>query len=237
MKDIRKEANFLYTQSSLSTFKACPYKFKLRYFQGLYWSEDDEVRESFRRGNEFHLLAERYYMGLPVESAGIADKKLLEDLEKLKTIHPLKEGWKHFPEFEIRFNKEGIRLLGRYDLILVKPQNKIQIIDFKTNKKKLHEKEMEDNLQTRIYLFLLWENYNLILENARKIRNLEMIYYQTEHPEEEIFIKYDEKKHGENKKKIKKTMEEIEGFPFAKLEKTRVKHCGVCEFQKICWKN
>jgi len=237
MKDIRKEVNFLYTQSSLSVFEACPYKFKLRYFQGLYWSEDEATRESFARGNEFHLLAERYYRRISQEKSEGTEESLVEDLSRLKETYPLKDGWKYFPEFDIRYNKEGVRLLGRYDLILVKPQNKIQIIDFKTNKKKLDEKIMEEALQTRIYLFLLWENYNLILENARKIRSLEMIYYQTEYPKEQIIIKYDEKKHDENRKKIKKIMKEIESFSFAKVEKTRVNHCNVCEFRKICWKD
>ncbi len=237
MKDIRRENNFLYTQSSLATFEACPYKFKLRYFQGLYWSEDEELRESFRRGNEFHLLAERYYMGMEDQISGEIDEDLLEDLETLKKNYPLKEGWRYYPEFEIRYNEGGIRLLGRYDLILVKPQNKLQIIDFKTNRKKLSEKDMESRLQTKIYLFLLWENYNLILENARRIKNLEMIYYQTEHPDSSITIKYDEKKHEENKKNIKKTMEKIEAFSFEGIEKQRVTHCRVCEFEKICWKS
>lgn len=236
MKDIRKKDNFLYTQSSLATFEACPYKFKLRYLQGLYWSEDEELRESFRRGNEFHLLAERYYMGVEPQMTEGIEEKLLEDLEILKKKYPLKEGWSYYPEFEIRYNEDGIRLLGRYDLILVKPQNKLQIIDFKTNRKKIEEKDMENNLQTKIYLFLLWENYNLVLENARRIKNLEMIYYQTEHPDSNFSIKYDENKHEENKKNIKKIMEEIECFSFAKLEKARVKHCNICEFEKICWK-
>ncbi len=237
MKDIRRESNFLYTQSSLATFEACPYKFKLRYFQGLYWSEDDEMRESFRRGNEFHLVAERYYMGMEDMMGKVGDEKLLEDLENLKKTYPLRDGWRYYPEYEIRYNEEGIRLLGRYDLILVKPQNKLQIVDFKTNRRRLEEKDVAENLQTRIYLFLLWENYNLILENARRIKNLEMVYYQTEHLDGNITIKYDEKKHEENKKYIKKIMEKIESFSFEGLEKQRVSHCRVCEFEKICWKS
>ena len=189
MNDIRKEGNFLYTQSSISTFEACAYKFKLRYFEGLYWSEDEDLRESFRRGNEFHLLAERYYMGIENTLKLDVEDELLDELEVLKKNHPLKKGWKYFPEFEIRQNEDGIKLLGRYDLIIVNPQNKIQIIDFKTNQKKL-DKNVENSLQTKIYLFLLWENYNLVLENARKIRVLEMNYYQTKYEKDQISIKY-----------------------------------------------
>lgn len=236
MNDIRKEGNFLYTQSSLSTFEACAYKFKLRYFEGLYWSESEDQRESFRRGNEFHLLAERYYMGLESTLKLDVEDELLNELEILKENHPLKEGWKYFPEFEIRQNEDGIKLLGRYDLIMVNPQNKIQIIDFKTNKKKLEENYLENTLQTKIYLFLLWENYNLILENARKIRVLEMNYYQIKYEKEQISIKYNKEKHELNKEFIKSKIKKIEEYDFENVEKQRVKHCNVCEFKKKCWK-
>lgn len=236
MKDVRKEASFLYTQSSLGTFNACPYKFKLKYLLNLYWSEDEEQAESFRRGNEFHLLAERYYMGMGDLALLGADEEMVSKIEMLKEKHPLKEGWKYYPEFEIRYNTEGIRLLGRYDLIVVKPQNKLQIIDFKTNKKKLDKDILEEGLQTKIYLFLLWENFNLILENARKIKNLEMIYYQTEYPEEPITIKYTDDNHQKNRDELKKMINFLESFDMENLEKQRVKHCMVCEFEKICWK-
>lgn len=236
MNDIRKEGNFLYTQSSLATFEACVYKFKMRYFEGLYWSEDEDQQESFRRGNEFHLLAERYYMGLEGSVEMDTDEEIVEELEMLKKNYPLKEGWKYFPEFEIRQNEDGIKLLGRYDLIIVNPQNKIQIIDFKTNKKKLNKENMENSLQTSIYLFLLWENYNLILENARKIRVLEMNYYQSRHEKDQIIIKYNKEKHEINKEKIKKIIKKIENFDFENVGKQRVKHCSLCEFERKCWK-
>ena len=160
-----------------------------------------------------------------------------ESIDSLVAEFPLKKTYKYFPEVEIRKRDDNLKLLARYDLVIVKPQNKLQIIDFKLGEKKIDEKYLKDSLQTKIYLYLLYENYKLIVNSNKKIGSLEMIYFQPNFPKEKILIKYSEEKHHENKKFLQKIIENIEGFNFETLEKQRVKYCNLCNLQKNCWKS
>ena len=237
MKDVRKDKNFLYTQSSIGTFMQCPLKFRYRYFEGLYGSDDDSLKESFEKGSRFHLLAERYFKEIDTEGEYIQDGDLKELFYKLKEKYPLETNCRYLSEYDIRERSEKIRLMARYDLIISRPNNRIQIVDFKTNKKRLSQESIEDSLQTKIYLYLLKENFKYVFENIRKIKNIEMVYYQTEYSEENFVVKYDDESHEKNKSFLTKTLENIESFDFMGYEKTQVNHCKVCEFKIFCWKN
>ncbi|WP_320045648.1 PD-(D/E)XK nuclease family protein [uncultured Ilyobacter sp.] len=237
MRDVRKDKNFLYTQSSIGTFIQCPLKFRYRYFEGLYGSDDDSLKDSFERGSRFHLLAERYFKGIDTEGEYIQEKELKELFQKIKEKYPLEANCRYFSEYEIREKTEKIRLMARYDLIILKPNGRVQIVDFKTNKRRLSGKSIEESLQTKIYLYLLKENYKYVFENIRKIKNIEMVYYQTEYSEENFVVKYDDDLHEKNRAFLNETLENIEVFNFNEYEKTEVNHCKVCEFKNFCWKN
>lgn len=237
MRDVRKDKNFLYTQSSIGTFMQCPLKFRYRYFDGLYGSDDDTLKDSFEKGNRFHLLAERYFKEIDAEGKYIQEKELKELFEKLKEKYPIEANCRYFSEYEIREKAEKIRLMARYDLIILKPNGRAQIVDFKTNKRKLSKESIEESLQTKIYLYLLKENYKSVFENIRKIKNIEMIYYQTEYSEENFTVKYDDELHEKNKTFLSETIENIEVFNFDEYGKKEVNHCKVCEFKNFCWKN
>jgi len=237
MRDVRKDKNFLYTQSSIVTFMQCPLKFRYRYFDGLYGSDDETLKGSFEKGNKFHLLAERYFKEIDTDVNYIKEKELKELFEKLKEKYPIEANCRYFSEYEIRENAEKIRLMARYDLIILKPNGRVQIVDFKTNKRKISKKSIEESLQTKIYLYLLKENYKSVFENIRKIKNIEMIYYQTEYSEENFTVKYDDELHEKNKIFLSETIENIEVFNFDEYEKKEVNHCKVCEFKNFCWKN
>ncbi len=237
MRDVRKDKNFLYTQSSIGIFMQCPLKFRYRYFEGLYGSEEDSLKESFERGSRFHLIAERYFKGIDTEGEYILDNHLKELFKNLKESYPLREDYKYFSEYEIRERSDKIRLMARYDLITMKPNSRIQVVDFKTNQSRLSRESIEGSLQTKIYLYLLKENFKFVFENIRKIKNLEMVYYQAEYPEENFVVKYDDEYHEENRNFIEKTLDKIEGFDFESYEKRKVDHCEICEFKNYCWKN
>lgn len=237
MRDVRKDKNFLYTQSSIGTFIQCPLKFRYRYFEGLYGSNDDSLKDSFDRGSRFHLLAERYFKGIDIDGEYIQEGDLKELFKKLKEKYPLEDNCRYLSEYDIREKNQKMRLMARYDLIILKPNGRVQIVDFKTNRKKLSEESIEKSLQTKIYLYLLKENFKAVFENIRKIKNIEMVYYQTEYPEENFAVKYDEELHVETKEFLNKTIENIEVFDFKGYEKRESNHCRICEFKNFCWKN
>ncbi|WP_319371482.1 PD-(D/E)XK nuclease family protein [uncultured Ilyobacter sp.] len=237
MRDVRKDKNFLYTQSSIGTFMQCPLKFRYRYFDGLYGSDDDSLKESFEKGSRFHLIAERYFKGIDIEGEYIQDEEFQKKFQKLKEVYPIEGNCRYFSEYEIRVKTQKIRLMARYDLIILKTNGRVQIVDFKTNRKRLSKESIEESLQTKIYLYLLKENFKTVFENIRKIKNIEMIYYQTEYPEENFVVKYDDDLHEKNVTFLMETIGNTEEFDFEGYKKEEVNHCKICEFKNFCWKN
>jgi hypothetical protein len=215
----------------------CPLKFRYRYFEGLYGAENGDLKESFQKGSRFHLLAERYFKGIHVEEEYIEDSELRGHFEKLKENYPLRDDWIYFSEYDIRERTKKIRLMARYDLIIIKPNNRVEIVDFKTNRRRFSQEDIEGSLQTKIYLYLLKENFKFVFENIRKIKKLDMIYYQTEYPEENLVIKYDDEDHEKSREKLEEIIENIGDFDFTTYQKKKVIHCEKCEFKIFCWKS
>ena len=223
--------NFYYSQNSLSIFKRCPKMFEYIYIDGISGKGlDPELKESVERGTNFHILAERYFNGMK-DYFYIKDDRLLEWMTVLEEKYP--EDIDCRSEFEIRQNKGEIRLMAKYDLVVVE-DGKIKIVDFKTNKNSYNLGVMEDNIQTKVYMYLLGENLKNIFPEM-KIEDISMEYFQLNYPENKIFIEYNEKKHENNKKILGELIDEIKINKktfFIKNNET----CEKCGFESFCQK-
>ena len=80
INDLRYADYFLFTQHSLATFEKCPLKFKKRYLEGLKWesSLSEDIKKRLEMGNNFHLLAYRYFLGI--------DPGLVEGIEGFEEL-------------------------------------------------------------------------------------------------------------------------------------------------------
>ena len=226
------EKSFYYSQNSLGTFQRCPKMFEYIYIDGISGKRvDPELKKSIERGIDFHILAERYFNGMK-DYFYIRDEQLLEWMDVLKKRYPEKVDCKS--EFEIRQDKDGIRLMAKYDLLIVE-DDKIKIVDFKTNKNPYNVGVIEESIQTKVYMFLLGENLKKIFPE-KKIKDISMEYFQLNYPENKIFIEYNEKKHEKNKKILKELIGEIKKNKknfFIKNNET----CEKCGFESFCNKN
>ena len=110
---------------------------------------------------------------------------ILEWMVVLEEKYPIKLNFRS--EFEIRQDRDEIRLIAKYDLI-IKQKNKIRIVDFKTNEKLYNLGVMEERIQTKVYMYLLGENLKNTFPEM-KIEDISMEYFQLNYPGEKIIIK------------------------------------------------
>lgn len=238
MMDVRKQKNFYYSQNSLNTFLRCPLKFKYKYMEGIQWKRDEaEYYENMSLGLDFHLLAERYFTEIPchIPSEIAHEEQLSSWMNRLKRTVPLEAGNRYLPEYEIRMAKGHLRLQAKYDLLLLKPEGTIEIWDWKTEEREITMKEAEKKIQTMVYLYVLAENAEPLLQRKPVDGNIKMIYWQP-HIGKRLEIYYNREKHLYNEKKINEILEKLEEYDFSNflLSKGHGQNCSYCEFKNLC---
>lgn len=236
--------NFKFSQNSINTYKSCPLKFKYKYIDKINWKYDDiehrEYYESLKSGTDFHLLCERYFSNIPLGINENTNKDFIKWIEKVKSKVEIKKEHKYLTEYEVRLNLNGDTIQAKYDLIIIK-EDSIEIWDWKTESRKLNNKNMENKLQTIVYMFLAKEVVTELMDKNISCDNITMNYYQTQFNDEPILIKYNNEKHKLNKDKITSYIKTIKNTKFTNNDKgceyevSRNKnHCKYCEFNKLC---
>ncbi|HCU57594.1 MAG TPA: hypothetical protein DF984_05120 [Anaerolineaceae bacterium] len=158
-------ADFTFSQSNLQDYRDCPYRFYLRYVLHTRWPAlvvEDALKFEQRgqSGARFHRLVQQWLLGVPEDRlhalvTGDPDPDLGQWWENfLEAIPPLLDG-ERFVETTLATNLAGHRALAKYDLVLVQPDGRLIIYDWKTSQKKPRQDWLEDRVQTRLYQFIL----------------------------------------------------------------------------------
>ena len=226
-----------FSQSALSIFNNCRRRFRYRYLDGLYWPAEwgmnEEVKHDLKQGSQFHLLAERYYSQTLGETVLSSEQLLQSWLNRLKSFCSAENVVS--AEQELRFQENNLKLLAKYDLLKYdKRRKKFIIFDWKTDKKSLYEKDIENSMQSRFYLYLLFEAaYDYFAADYELKKMPELIYWNPRYPEEHIKLKYDKNKFQEDRIYFQKLITEIlneEVFPLT----DDLMKCRFCEYRPIC---
>lgn len=239
MLDIRKLEYFYYSQNSINTFSKCPMKFKLKYIEGIAWRNDSsmdlEFYNSIKIGLDFHLICERYFSNIFLGIEGCSEE-LIKWTEALKRKMSIDKKYLYFPEYEIKMAKGAIKLQAKYDLILIKPCHKIEIWDWKTENRRLTQKEMGKRFQTIVYMYVLKEKSEEIFGIDVKAEDMKMIFWQPQYEEQEIVVNYSEDIHKKNEKLIEILINNISNYNFQEdfNKELYSKHCNFCEFNYFC---
>lgn len=213
-------------QSSLRDYLNCQYKYKLKYMDNIHWFQG-ELKNSFDLGNDFHIIAQRYFLG--IETEYIEDENLQKWYKDLKKFFPIDSTYEYLPEYELRYNELGLKLMAKYDLLILKPTELI-IVDWKTNKAKLNEQEKVEDIQTKVYLFILANCLSLFPTYKYSLNNIKMIYWQGNYIENAIEINYSFEKNLKYKEYLLNLVEDINNSNFIQNKK----HCNYCEFNVFC---
>jgi len=232
--NLKDKKYFYFTQNSLGTFKNCPFKFKKKYIDNVKWQNEDEstMLEHAGFGNDFHKLAQRYFMDIPVYEDSFKDnEELYKAFSNLKEYFPKNKEFKYYPEYSIRYSDGFVRLEANIDLIIEKCDS-IEIWDWKTNAKSDGEK-YANSLQTAIYMFVLKKCSKSIF--GKEFNDIKMIYFSPERKEKIVSVTYSDEKYKKDEKDVTKLIEKVYNFEWEKFDRTNfIKQCKYCEFNIFC---
>ena len=251
MKDIRNSRQFCYTQQSLTAFENCPLKFKKRYMEGLWWDSlpDEAAKASVERGNSFHLLARRYFSGIPLGlNENSKDFELLDRwVRSLESYFTLRPEAVYLPEHTLRAELDGFVLEANYDLLILE-EGQLKIWDWKTrgamgesgtgtNEKGLAntKKRLEKSLQTIVYMYVLREQAAALTGGQAKDTPIVMKYWQPDPPHILADIRYDAGIHESFRSHLRQLLKKICEYDYSAFDKSVYsKHCKYCEFNWYC---
>ncbi|KKX99921.1 hypothetical protein VN21_17015 [Paraclostridium benzoelyticum] len=234
----KKLENFLFSQNSINTYRSCPLKFKFKYVDKLNWKQDDEgsrdYYENLKLGSDFHLICERYFSNIPTGIEFLNNEEFNIWLEKIKRLIPIKDDKLYLPEYEVRYSLNNFKIQAKFDLVVV-DKDSISIWDWKTENRKIEYKDVENRVQTLVYLFLASETIGKIYNLDIDYENIKLSYYQPEYYNEPITITYSNEKHNINKKQLENYIVNILNTNYNEEKNIKnIKHCKFCEFNKLC---
>ncbi|MBO8137991.1 MAG: PD-(D/E)XK nuclease family protein [Desulfotomaculum sp.] len=230
-----------FSQNSLSTYDSCYLKFRRRYIDGLYWPGswvlDRGQRELMEQGQVFHHLAQRYYSGIPVGDLEAGAVGPVADwFERLKEFRPFTGDAVFLPEQELRIDQEGIRLVAKYDLLVILPDGRAVIYDWKTAPTPPKNHYYRRHMQTIVYCYLLVKAGGMYAPGGRfSPGDISMIYWNPRFPKAVEPLVYSEEKYHKDERIIRAKIKEIESREYEDFYATsNEKICRYCEYSPIC---
>jgi len=232
-----------FSQLALAIYDKCALRFRRRYIDGLFWPQnwggDTEQRELIEKGKLFHRLARRYYSRGEVLTEGVLSDDLKTWFERLREFRSFNEKDGFYPEYELRLNKDGVKLLAKFDLLyLDRSENRMIIYDWKTNKKPFPDRtDFEMLIQTKVYL-------NVLAEAGRQSFSLDkltpasisLVYWNPRFPGDIKTVKYSQRKYHRDKQFLSDKIQEIKALAyddFKAVNKDEI--CRYCEYRPICF--
>ena len=226
------------SQGMMADYLACRRRFELRYQRRLPWPLaplDEKVAEALSRGQQYHAMLQRHFLDLQVGDQESSDPVLQRWWEQFKQQGPKLLQGRLLPEFSITIPFGSFMLTGRFDLILLHDEG-VQIFDWKTDARPPSEIELQENLQTRIYLALAVEGRAAL--NADVIpEQVSLTYWYVQEPEATVTIPYDQERHRDNWVYLKGLAADIERQFVADRSQPLTEdltQCERCAYQIYC---
>ncbi len=241
--DIKSEisASFTFSQTSLQDYFDCPRRFQLRYIEHLAWPavETEPILENERRqqeGQVFHLLIQQHLAGLPVDKLSrLASTPNLERWWGNYLKHDFNiSGYEQYAELTLSAPVGTQRLLAKYDLLAISPEQKVLIFDWKTSRKRPRDEWMAARMQTRVYRALMVQAGSY-LHGGTPIgpEEIEMTYWYADFPSEPACFSYNTAQYQRDWDILISMIKEIgnkRNFPLTEDEKK----CDYCPFRSYC---
>lgn len=234
---------FRLSQSHLNTLELCPRKFQHTYLEQLNSPQNPEYEESQVLGSRFHLLMQQREMGLPIEALLQEDKQLLHWITAFtrsapEILTPPISEEQNFRESEhLRTLQVGNYLITVIYDLLVADEQQAQILDWKTYRKTPGKRNLEQNWQTRLYMYVLAETSPYAPEN------ISMTYWfvQSQSKPQSLKFTYSAAQHQKIHQKLHQLLNELTAYlnnysqqqPLPQLPEGS-KHCHQCQFAARC---
>jgi hypothetical protein len=148
------------SRGKLAAFQACPRRFYLRYQRQMAWPApplDGTTAVAIQQGAQFHQLLQRRFLDLPLADDLAADEQLADWHAIFQRHGPkLPPDGRRYVEFTLTAPLGDCLLTGRFDLLLL-TADRAHIYDWKTERRPRAAVALREDLQTRLYLALLYE--------------------------------------------------------------------------------
>ncbi len=200
--------SLLLSQGKLEAFLTCQRRFYLRSLRRLPWPAaplGDESEDALARGQQFHRVMERHFLGLDIAPEEIDDGRVQHWWQVFRTSHLAVPSGQRLPEHRLTVPLGGHLLLGRFDLPVVGERDGrpfAHIFDWKTGRAR-PENKLRQDWQTRLYLALLAEGGGALWAQGGNGRSLSpdrvsLTYWYAAEPDTPRTIRYTSAWHAQN---------------------------------------
>ncbi len=240
--------SLLLSRYGLDTFLTCRRRFQLRYLDQLAWpaAPDDPAQQlARRRGERFHRLLERHFLGLedsagrgPTESAS-DDPELNLWWETYRRSGPRLPPGRRFAEFTLTVPLGRHFLTGRFDLLVVGKEG-AHVFDWKTEREPRLRAALEADTQTRVYLALVAEGGPALNPTGAPIdaELVRLTYWYVRRPEAAVTLTYSRQAHEANREWLVRQLDALAAqvdvaSPIWPLTEDH-EACARCQFRLLC---
>ncbi len=242
---------FLFSQSSLQDYVDCQRRFQLRYMLHQAWPavEAEPYLESERlmdQGAQFHKIIRQHQVGVPKSkiTASITGDPLIEQwwgnylqalqLGNLKFI--AEPGNIRYGEVSHVVPLGEFRLVAKYDLLVIRPDGGLVILDWKTSHTHPRHTWLANRLQTHVYPYVLAGTAMAFLGGKTPDpAHIEMIYWFANHPEQPEHFTYGPSQYLDDERYLTNLVSTIAHktervFPLT----PQVQRCLYCTYRSLC---
>ncbi|MBN2003702.1 MAG: PD-(D/E)XK nuclease family protein [Anaerolineae bacterium] len=242
-------SDFQFSQSSLQDFADCPKRFQLRYLLNMAWPavETEPIEEHERRiqhGLAFHRMVQQHILGLPEErlSSMATEGDLARWWAAYRTYRPADLPGTRYPEVTLTTpvplpsNDTGARLVAKYDLLVIQPDSRAVILDWKTSQKRTRSVTLKNRLQTRVYRYLIVKaGAYLNAGQAFEPEQITMTYWFSDFPDSPERLPYTTMQYHDDAQYLAGLVAQIaaleqDGFTLTDNEQ----RCAYCLYRSYC---
>jgi predicted RecB family nuclease len=233
--------DFMFSQSNLQNYFDCQRRFELMYLKKQRYpaslvGDFIEYQKHLKRGEEFHRFVHQHLAGVP---SNILLKYIHdEELEAwfkvvVDTILPKLEGIT-YPETTLSVQLAEFTVTAKYDLLVIQPNKKALILDWKTVDHLPKRDELLKRLQTIVYRYVLARGGSALNAGQRILpEHIELKYCYVAKDGMLISLPYSQEQYEEDEAFLLRHAEIINTRPdFPMTEQTE--RCRFCQFRSLC---
>jgi CRISPR/Cas system-associated exonuclease Cas4 (RecB family) len=241
---------FLFSQSNLQDYVDCQRRFQLRYLLHQAWPavEAEPYLENERRmdqGARFHKIVRQFLIGLPEDQIkqSITHDEIMNSWWNNFTkayregnLAFLKDkGNQHIEEMTLSVPVGEFRLIAKYDLLIIQPDGRVVIFDWKTSQNHPKQRWLAERMQTHVYPFVLVGAAQSLLEVEIDPKDIEMVYWFANQPDQLERFVYDDKSYREDGRLLSNLISMIAQKTEPVFHLTPdIKRCLYCTYRSLC---
>ncbi len=226
------------SRGKIADFVACQRRFQLRYQEHLPWPiapQDERAGEMRELGQRFHQLMHRRFLDLPIEEEINQVPDLHDWWEIFKNQGPALPGGARYPELSMTVPLGRHFLTGRFDLFII-DDDRAYIFDWKTDARPRNKSALQEDLQTRLYLWLAAEGAGALGGDIAP-QNIALTYWYVNDPSTVLTFNYDQRQHEANLSRFNQVVNELDALLPLQDEwplTEDLNQCSRCAYQLYC---